>query len=89
MPASPPVVDFHLGDVVTLRRPHACGGRTWQVSRLGADIGLVCAGCGRRVLLERRQLERRLVGFVTRGPAPEAATPAPDAAAPATGDVDD
>jgi hypothetical protein len=32
--------------------------------RLGADIGLVCDGCGRRVLLERRDLERRFRGFV-------------------------
>jgi hypothetical protein len=31
------------------------------VTRLGADIGLVCDGCGHRVLLERRDLERRLV----------------------------
>jgi len=41
---------------------------TWRVVRLGADIGLVCDGCGRRVLLERRDLERRLAGFLERGP---------------------
>jgi hypothetical protein len=28
--------------------------------RLGADIGLICLGCGRRVLLERRKLARRI-----------------------------
>jgi hypothetical protein len=56
-----------LGDVVRLRRAHPCGGSTWQVDRLGADIGLRCQGCGRHVLLERRTLERRLVEFVSRG----------------------
>jgi hypothetical protein len=61
------VVDFRLGDVVTLRRAHPCGGREWQVDRLGADIGIRCSGCGRHVLLDRRTLERRLVGFVSRG----------------------
>jgi hypothetical protein len=63
------VVDFRLGDVVRLRKPHPCGGETWSVVRLGADIGLLCGTCGRRVLLERPVLERRLKAFVERGPA--------------------
>ena len=47
--------------------PHPCGGHDWLVNRLGADIGLRCERCGRRVLLERRNLERRFVEFVSRG----------------------
>ena len=62
-----PVLTLLLGDVVRLRRGHPCGGDTWLVDRLGADIGLRCATCGRHVLLERRTLERRLAGFVSRG----------------------
>ena len=61
------VVGFRLGDVVSLRRTHPCGSQEWLVDRLGADIGLRCQKCGRHVLLERRALERRLTGFVTRG----------------------
>ena len=62
-----PVLELLLGDVVRLRRRHPCGGDAWRVDRLGADIGLRCTTCGRHVLLERRLLERRLVGFVERG----------------------
>ena len=62
-----PVQPFLLGDVVRLRRSHPCGGDTWLVDRLGADIGLRCRTCGRHVLLERRALEGRLVAFETRG----------------------
>jgi len=58
-----------LGDVVRLRRGHPCGGDTWLVDRLGADIGLGCRTCGRHILLERALLERRLVAFVERGDA--------------------
>jgi hypothetical protein len=61
-------VPFRLGDRLELRRPHPCGGRTWEVDRLGADIGLRCATCGRHVLLERRAVEQRLVDFAARGP---------------------
>ena len=62
-----PVIEFLLGDIVRLRRPHPCGGSGWLVDRLGADIGLRCQTCGRHVLLERRTLEGRLVEFVSRG----------------------
>lgn len=64
-----PVLALLLGDVLRLRRRHPCGGDRWLVDRLGADIGLRCATCGRHVLLDRRLLERRLVEFVSRGDA--------------------
>lgn len=64
-----PVLALLLGDVVRLQRRHPCGGDTWLVDRLGADIGLRCQTCARHVLVERRRLERRLVGFVSRGDA--------------------
>ena len=62
-----PVLELFLGDVVRLRRPHPCGGREWLVDRLGADIGLRCQTCGRRVLIGRPTLERRIAGFISRG----------------------
>ena len=61
-------IPFRLGDRLELRRPHPCGGRTWEVDRLGADLGLRCLTCERHVLLERRAVERRFVDFAARGP---------------------
>jgi hypothetical protein len=63
-----PIVDFRLGDVVRLRKPHPCGGTDWTVYRIGADIGFDCDTCRRRVLLGRRVAEKRLKQFLTRGP---------------------
>lgn len=68
MAARRPALDLRLGDLLELRKAHPCGARRWRVVRLGADIGLVCEGCGRRVLLERRELEARLAAIVERGP---------------------
>lgn len=51
---------IQVADRVRLKKPHACGGLEWTVVRLGADIGLKCDTCGRRVLLTRRDFERRL-----------------------------
>ena len=69
-PTPKPVLELRLGDRLRLARRHPCGGDEWQVVRLGADIGLVCTTCSRRVLIERPQLERRLVEFVARGEQP-------------------
>jgi hypothetical protein len=62
-------IPFAVGDVVRLKKPHPCGGFDWIVTRLGADIGVKCVTCGRRVLLPRRDLERRMKLFVARAPA--------------------
>jgi hypothetical protein len=62
-----PVLELLLGDVVRLRRRHPCGGDTWLVDRLGADIGIRCLTCGRHVLVERPSLERRVTAFERRG----------------------
>ncbi|MGH2485647.1 MAG: DUF951 domain-containing protein [Ktedonobacterales bacterium] len=59
--------DLALGDRVRLRKPHPCGGTDWVVVRLGADIGLKCEGCGRRVLLPRSEAERRIKTILSRG----------------------
>ena len=53
-------LEVNLGDVVRLTKTHPCGSVEWQVVRLGADIGLKCLGCGRRILLERSVFERRV-----------------------------
>lgn len=60
--------DLRLDDVLQLRKPHPCGGYDWRVVRLGADIGLVCTTCGRRVMLTRREVEKRTKQYVSRGP---------------------
>jgi hypothetical protein len=55
-----------LGDVARLRKPHPCGSYEWLVVRLGADIGLVCRGCGRRILLPRGTFNKRLKSIIAR-----------------------
>lgn len=58
--------EINLGDVVRLKKVHPCGGYEWRVVRLGADIGIKCLKCGRRVLLERSIFERRVKEYILR-----------------------
>jgi hypothetical protein len=59
---------LYLDDVVVLRKAHPCGGDSWRIVRLGADIGLRCVTCSRRVLVARAAVERDIKRFVERGP---------------------
>ena len=83
-----PITPIRLGDVVRLKKPHPCGTNEWEIGRLGADIRLKCRGCGRSVMLERYEFDRRFRGFITRAvevrdAAEDAAEEeAPDASAP-------
>jgi hypothetical protein len=82
-------VDFRVGDVLRLRKPHPCGGYDWTVVRIGADIGLRCTTCNRRVMLPRTEVERRMRSFVSRAEHTEpfgSAEAAESLVSPPTGD---
>jgi hypothetical protein len=53
-------MDLKVGNVVRLRKQHPCGGFEWEIVRIGADIGLRCLTCRRRVLVPRSKIERRI-----------------------------
>ena len=57
-------MEINLGDVVLLKKVHPCGSYKWEVVRLGADVGIKCLNCNRRVLLERNIFERRVKKIV-------------------------
>ena len=78
-------VPFYIDDVVQLRKPHPCGSFEWVVVRIGADIGIRCETCGRRVLLPRRTIEKRLKKFVSRGPGAHESNEGPAEATSVTG----
>ncbi len=54
------------GEVYRMRRQHPCGSWEWMVFRTGADIGIECLTCKRRVMLERRKFETRMKALVPR-----------------------
>jgi hypothetical protein len=55
---------LQVGDTVQMRKQHPCGGDTWMIVRIGADIGIRCLTCHRKVLLARSECERRIKRIV-------------------------
>jgi hypothetical protein len=66
--------DIGMDDIVRLRKPHPCGGFEWRVVRLGADIGLECNTCKRRIMIPRRELARRMKSITHESGADEVST---------------
>ena len=59
------VKKYALGEMVRLKKRHPCGGTDWEIVRLGADIGLKCRTCRRRVLMPRSTLDKRMRSVVS------------------------
>ena len=59
-------MDIRVNDIITMKKPHPCGSRDWEVLRVGADFRLRCCGCGREVMGPRAKFERN-VRAVARG----------------------
>ncbi|NLJ23868.1 MAG: DUF951 domain-containing protein [Firmicutes bacterium] len=58
---------YHLGDIVRMRKPHACGGDEWEVLRIGMDFRIKCLRCDRVVMLSRRKFERAVKEVLREG----------------------
>ena len=52
--------ELAIGDILITKKPHPCGSSEWEILRTGADLRLKCLGCGRMILLSRREAEKRL-----------------------------
>ena len=61
-------MDLRLGDLVQTKKKHPCGTDRWTIIRVGADINIKCQGCGRIVMLERPEFEKRLKKILAHGP---------------------
>ncbi|MDY6917957.1 MAG: DUF951 domain-containing protein [Chloroflexota bacterium] len=60
-------MELGVGDVVRLKKRHPCGGYDWEVTTVGADIGLKCRTCHHRIVLKRAVFERRVKHLPTSG----------------------
>ncbi len=51
---------YKLGSHVVMKKPHACQTNDWVVTRVGVDIKLKCSNCGREVMMDRLEFEKKL-----------------------------
>lgn len=56
-------MEYHVGDIVKLKKKHPCGNYEWEILRVGADFRLKCQGCGHQVMLARTVVEKNTKGL--------------------------
>lgn len=51
---------YGLNSIVEMKKDHACQTNKWQIIRVGVDIKLKCLNCGREIMLDRLEFERKM-----------------------------
>ena len=51
---------YNIGDVVVMKKPHACQTNKWQITRKGVDIKIKCINCNREIMMDRLEFEKKL-----------------------------
>lgn len=57
------MMQYEVGDVVTLKKQHPCGSSEWEILRVGADFRLKCMGCGHQIMIPRKTVEKSTRGL--------------------------
>ena len=50
---------YEIQQIITMKKPHPCGGKDWKIVRVGADVKLQCLTCERFIILTRDELKKR------------------------------
>ena len=53
-------MSVQVGDRVEMKKPHPCGGKTFEILRVGMDFKIRCLTCGREVMAPRKKIEKNL-----------------------------
>lgn len=51
-------MDFQVGNIIRMKKPHPCGSKEWEILRVGADFRLKCVGCGHQIMVARKLVEK-------------------------------
>ena len=51
-------LNYEVGDIVKLKKPHPCGSQEWEILRVGADFRLKCIGCTHQIMVPRKLVEK-------------------------------
>ena len=51
---------YKLTDIVIMKKPHACQTNKWKIIRTGVDVKIKCVNCGREIMMDRLEFEKKL-----------------------------
>ena len=57
-------MDYNIGDIIKTKKPHPCGSREWEITRIGVDFKLKCIKCEHVIMVNREKALKMIVGKV-------------------------
>ena len=51
---------YELGSIVEMKKQHTCGCSNFKITRIGVDIKIKCENCGRTIMLERIEFNKKI-----------------------------
>lgn len=57
-------MDIRTGDILEMKKQHPCGGKYFEVLRIGMDFRIRCTQCGREVMLPRVKVEKNIKNII-------------------------
>lgn len=61
------IMEYHIGDIVRTKKPHPCGSKKWELTRIGVDFKLKCQGCGHELMMTREKALKMITKNETTG----------------------
>ena len=58
-------MNVNVGDRVEMKKQHPCGGKTFEILRVGMDFKIRCEKCGREVMASRNKIEKSIKRIIT------------------------
>ena len=52
--------DYKVGSKVVMKKQHPCGTNLWEITRTGVDIKIKCIKCGRSIMMDRIEFDKKL-----------------------------
>ncbi len=59
-------LQYDIGTLLTMKKPHPCGSNLWEVVRMGADIKIKCINCGHVVMIPRVEFNKKIKKIIPR-----------------------
>jgi hypothetical protein len=53
-------MNYNLNDTVIMKKGHACQTNHFRIIRVGVDVKIKCINCGREIMMDRLEFERKL-----------------------------
>lgn len=51
---------LELGDIIETKKAHPCGGKEFEITRVGMDLRMKCNTCLKEIWIPRNKLEKRI-----------------------------